>query len=339
MAYETGTATDLADLLSKINTFAAANGWTVDEFDTVNGDWAISKNDIYVSGRWNVADPQHLSLHQALAFDGTSTLPGDHTDDSGHGYNASSSHANNVLDDERAVHFINDGPYPSYHLFENNASPAYLHVVVETEAGVYKHFGFGELSKIGDWTGGEYCYGHYQDNLVNQSATANDTTMLLDGVFTGNLANTGQRAATIHVEGLPGMGASDKWGAVIGTRTPSNLASDLDGNGNPLTHIVGGFRGGPVARAWGQLTDGSNLIGFVPMYPIHAMHYQTSVNRVRFLGTLPDVRGVSIRNFADAEEVVIGSDTWILFPSGRRTAENLAYRTYHQGIAYKKVTA
>lgn len=338
MAYQTGSATNLADLLDKLNTFAVANGWTLDEFDTVNGDWAISKNTIFISGRWDVATPQHLSLHQALAFDGTSTLPGDHTDDSGHGYNATSGHGDTLLDDERHVSDIGNGPFASYHFFENDSSPAYLHVVVQVQSGVYRHFGFGELSKVGDWTGGEYCYGYYQDSSVNQTATSTTSCTLFDGLFTGNLANVGQRGPTIHVEGLPGMGGSDKWGAIMGTRSPSNLSSDVDGNGNPLTLCLGGFRGGPVARAWGQFSPGSNIIGFVPMYPIHCWHYQTSNNRARLLGHMPDVRGIEIRNFANEEEVVIGSDTWIIFPSGRRTADNIVYRTYHQGIAYKKVT-
>lgn len=339
MAYQTGSATDLADLLDKLNTFAVANGWTLDEFDTVNGDWAISKNDIFVSGRWNVATPLHLSLHQALAFDGASTLPGDHTDDSGHGYNATSSHVNTLLDDERHVSDIGDGPFPSYHFFEHNAGPAYIHVVVQSEAGIYKHFGFGELSKVGDWTGGEYCYGYYQSTGTSQTAVSNNSVMLFDGINNGNMVNIGQRNATMHVEGLPGMGASDKWGAIVGSLSIAGLSSDLDGNGNPLTHMLGGFRGGPVARWWGQLTEGSNSIGFVPMYPINVWHYQSSNARVRLLGHMPDVRGISLRNFSDEEEVVIGGDTWVLFPSARRTPDNIPHRTYHQGIAYKKVTA
>lgn len=337
MAYETGSATDLEDLLDKLNTFAVANGWTQDEFDTVNGDWALSKDTIFVSARWNVATPQHLALYQALAFDGTGTLPGDHSDDSGHGFNASSSHANADLDDQRHVHDIGDGPFTSYHFFEDDdGTRSYINIVVQSEPGVFKHFGFGQIDKYGDWVGGEYCYGYYNDTGSNQTAISATTTELFDGIFTQSMTGVGQRAATVHVEDLPGMGASDLWGAVIGSRTTS-MTGDNDANGNVLTRLLGGFRGGPVARWWGQF-DGSNTIGFVPMYPIHVWHHQDSNSRVRFLGSLPDVRGISLRNFSEEEEVVIGSDTWVLFPSGRRTADNIAHRSYYQGIAYKKVT-
>ena len=336
MAYETGSATDLDDLLSKLNTFATANGWTSDEFDTVNGDWALSKNDVYVSARWDVTTVQHLALYQALAFDGAATLPGDHTDDSGHGFNSNSSHVDTNLDNERHVADIGDGPFATYHFFENDASPAYIHIIVQVSAGVFRHFGFGELDKIGDWTGGEYCYGHYMDNLPNQTAVDPRTSMLFDGLNTENPVNFGQRNATMHVEGLPGMGGSDKWGCIFGSRTLS-LASDTDGNGNSLTRLLGGFRGGPIARAWAEF-DGSNSVGFVPMYPINVWHHEDSTSRIRLLGSMADVRGVSLRNFEAEEEVTIGSDTWVLFPSGRKTADNVTNRTYLQGIAYKKVT-
>jgi hypothetical protein len=337
MAYSTGSATDLADLLSDLNTFATANGWTVDEFDTVAGDWAIHKNTVYVSGRWDVSSPVALSLHQALGFISTATLPGNHTDDSGHGYKAGASHTNANLVTERHVSDLGPGPFLSYHFFENDASPAYIHVVAQTAAGVYKHFGFGELDKIGDWTGGEYCYGYYTDSAVNQTAIATDISILFDAVFLGAMANIGQRSATVHVEGLSGMTGAQKWGAVMGSRSAA-LTGDTDINGELLTRLLGGFRGGPVGSRWAH-HDGSNFIGFAPMYPINLWHHEDSNGRVRLLGTLPDVRGISIRNFEDEEEVVIGSDTWIVFPSGRRTADNLAFRTYHQGIAYKKVTA
>lgn len=337
MAYQTGTSTNLADLLSKLNTFATANGWTSDEFDTVNGDWALSKNNIYVSARWDVSSPNHLALYQALAFDGTATKPGDHTDDSGHGYNATTANTDALLDDERCVNDLGNGPYTSYHFFENDASPAYIHVVVQSSPNIFKHFGFGEINKFGDWTGGEYCYGYYQGTGANQNAISSTTCNLFDGVFAGNFASTGQRSATMHVEGLPNQAVGDKWGAVNGSRLFTNLASNTDGNGNALAPLLGGFRGGPVARWWGHFS-GSNSIGFLPGYPIHCWHYDIANARARFLGNLPDIRGVDLRNFGQEEEVVVGSDTWVLFPSGRRTSDNVSFRTYFQGVAYKKVT-
>lgn len=336
MAYQTGSATDLDDLLSKLSTFLVANGWTEDEMDTVGGAMAFSKNSVYVSGRWDPADPQHLSLHQALGFISTATEPGDHTDDSGHGYNDTSAHTNSLLLAQRCVAYLGDGAFTSYHFFEQDSGPAYIHIVVQSSTDTYKHFGWGDLDKQGDWTGGEYCYGHYQDSLTNQSATATDSYMLFDGINNLSSTTTGRRSATMHVEGLTGQGGSDKWGTIRGTA--ATASTHVDGNGNTLAHLLGGFRGGPVARAWGGF-QGSNEIGFIPMYPINAWHFDDPNNRLRLLGTMADVRGVHIKNFSPGQEVTVGGDTWVLFPSGKRTSDNVANRTYFQGIAYKKVTA
>lgn len=335
MAYETGTATSLADLLSKLNTFAAANGWTVDEFDTVGGDWALSKGTVFVSARWNVATPLELSIHQALAFSGTGTLPGNHTDDSGNGFNTTSSHTNTDLDNERHVTHIGNGPFLAYHFFEKDSGPAYLHVSVEVSAGSWRHFGFGTMEKVGTWTGGEYAYGQVMSTSLLHTAVLVSESYLLDGL----LAQSGGMldAATIHVEGLPNQPGSGKWGVVGGST--SATSTGLDTAGIARERIRGGFRSGPVARMFG-LFSGSSLTGLIPLYKIAIFHDDgTATTRRRLLGYMPDVRGINIRNFAAGQEVLIGADTYVMLPLAIRTSDNVTFRTYFSGIAYKKVTA
>lgn len=331
MAYETGSATGLSDLLSKLNTFASANGWTIDEFDTVGGDWAISKNGIFISGRWDTTSASILALYQALAFSGTGTLPGAHTDDSGNGFNTSTSHTNANLDNERHVNFETTGPYPSYHFFENDSGPAYIHVVVEVITDRFVHFGFGEINKIGTWTGGEYCYGQQHQTTTG---TTTNSSWLLDGGFADATSTNEQMAATLHMEGLPGMTGAQKWGQVWGT--PTGIPNDTGGNAKMF--VQGGYRGGPIAHSFG-IFAGSNTSGLVPMYPLGLFYNRASPNEGYFLGWQPDVRAVSIKNFAPKEEVVIGSDTWIMFPAGIRTLASVTGATRFLGIAYKKVTA
>jgi hypothetical protein len=331
VAYQTGAATDMEDLLDKLSTFAQANGWTEDEFDTVNGKLALHKNSVYVSFRWDTATPQHLSVHQALGYTGGNE-PGNHTDDSGNGYNTTSSHVDSNLAQERCVRDLDDGPFPSYFFFEQDASPAYLHVVAEKSTDVFRHFGFGELITVGDdWTGGEYAYGHYQ---INTSPISQLNTMLLDGLFLQSSPSYRQ-AATIHVEDLPGEGASSKWGQIWGathTTPPDDTAT------NAKVNIQGGFRGGPVARQFGVIAAGSQS-GLIPAYPIWLLYRNNSNNRCYWLGTMPDIRGLNIKNFAAKEEIVIGSDTWVMFPLAQKTDSAVTDRTFNSGVAYKKVTA
>lgn len=331
MAFQTGSSTNMADLLSKLLTFATANGWTQDQFNTGAGSFAMHKNSMYVSGRWLVATPLHLSIHQALGYTGGNE-PGAHPNDSGNGYNTDASHANGSLLTERCIENMGNGPYPSYYFFENDASPAYLHVVVEISTNVFRHFGFGELNKIGTWTGGEYTYGHFQGAV--QSALNIDTSCLLDGIFVGSTVGT-RIGSTIHIEGLPGQGGTEKWGQIwgtIGTTLPTDNA------GVAKKDVVGGFRGGPVARHFGYFNAGTTS-GLMPWYQIALFYYNRTTAFAYAIGEMPDVRGMNIRFFAPKQELTIGSDVWIVFPMCEKTSLTVGSRTYNSGIAYKKVTA
>lgn len=326
MAYQTGVATNMDDLLSKLGTFAVANGWTQDELNTTLGKFALHKNSVYVSCRYDPASEDYLSVHQALGFTGGNE-PGTHTDDSGNGYNTSSSHSNANLSTERAVS-LGNGAYPSYHFFEKDASPAYIHVVVEKTTAVYRHFGFGELSKIGDWTGGEYAYG--QTKLSAGPLITSDTCGL-DGLFLS--ASWPRRAATVRVEGLPGEGGSSKWGQIWGTMTGTN---PLDSGSNAKVYIQGGHRGGPIARNFGFIGPAGSQSGLINMYPV-GLFYKTGTD-VYLLGFHPDVRGMNTKYFAKGDEVVVGSDTWVVFPQSQ-VASAGASASRNAGIAYLKVTA
>ena len=341
MAYSTGSATDLGDLLSKLDTFLVANGWTQDDFDdgatTASQGFAQwNKNSMHVGLKWVANAPNNMSIHQALG-NGGAVFPGAHTDDSGNGYNAAFG-SDSQLEGERCVNTIGDGPFVSYHFFEQDASPAYVHVVVETESEVFRHFGWGEMDKFNDWTGGEYCYGCYIEEST--TSTHNDTghVMFMDGV-SALTSSTTRRNATIHAEGLPHQGVSEKWLHHAGGITSnSSQANWTDSAGQNKQITCGGFRQGPVAWMNGQFRS-DVATGHIPMYPQAIFTYDFSNNFTYFLGTIPDIRGVEIFNFAPGQEVTVGSDVWVFFPTGRRTEDAVLNRTYYQGVAYKKVTA
>ena len=319
MSYETGTSTGLIDLMAKLSTFAQANGWTEDEASA--GRMAIHRDSIYISFRWNTTTSSIVGIYQALGWI-VSTDPGNHTDDSGNG---AITDVNNVLDNERHVS-LGTGAFPSYHFFE---SDTYLHVVVETIAGTFRHFGFGTITKIGDWTGGEYCYGMVIPLAGNANPLNNLSSHLLDGYLADS--NEREHGATIHLEGLPSEGGSSKWGVIWA----NSGSQGTDRGSNARVFVQGAFRGGPFAKSFGHFAGGSES-GLIPMYPL-GVWYRTGSD-VYLLGFQADVRGVVIENFADGQEVVIGSDTWVFFPSNRKGTETGVGATKNQGIAYKKVT-
>lgn len=334
MAFEQGTAIDLEDLVAKISTFVQANGWTEDRRDNVNGIVGWSKNSMFISGRWDPADPDYMSLHQATAvLPGAGTEPGDVTGDSGNGYNTTTSHSNTDLDNERNVR-LGNGAFPSYYIFEQDSGPAYVHIVVETSTNVFVHFGVGELNKIGDgWTGGEYCYGHHTASGTELSSSG---TYLLDGFTNSTSGANESRVATMRITGFPGQIAGSVWGNVWGRRLQSSQPDDTAGNDK--VPIQGGLRGGPFATPWG-LFSANKTTGLIPMYSLGCFYVDDALNHVYFLGWQPDVRGVNIRSISPKEEVVIGSDTWVIFPLSKRDITNDPDTSGYSGVAYKKVTA
>ena len=340
MAYSTGSATDLGDLLSKLDTFLVANGWTQDDFDdgattAAEGFAQWNKNSMHIGLKWVANAPNNMSIHQALG-NGGAVFPGAHTDDSGAGYNASFG-TDAQLDDERCVNDIGDGPFVSYHFFEQDASPAYVHVVVETASETFTHFGWGEMNKFNDWTGGEYCYGFFRDEATNSSATDTGHYAPFDG--TQAASNTlAQRNATIHAEGLPNQGVNEKWLLHMGGTASLDSADRLDTAGEIKRITFGGFRGGPVAYGLGPFRSDVST-GHIPLYPWAIFLRDFTNDYCYFLGDIPDIRGVDIFNFSPGQEVTVGSDVWIFFPMVRRTEDNIVGRTYYAGIAYKKVTA
>lgn len=318
MAYQQGTSTGVQDLFDKLSTFAVANGWTQDH--AAAGRLFLSRGTNFVSFRWDTGTPANAGIYHALAFSGSGTDPGNHTDDSGQGV---ISGTNATIGTGRHVPLVNSSA--RYWFFEDDF---YIHIVQEFGANEFRHFGFGRLDKFGDnWTGDEYAYGWRYDPAggTSSSAVRTPSSMLLDG-----LLNTVAFAADVHMVGIPGQ-AAGKWGVIGGVLTPGN-----DRGGTARTLVYGGYRGNTVARAFGRWGS-NNQQGLVSLYPINIFAKEASNTRVYNLGSMKDVRGVSLQFFNGADEVIIGSDTWIFFPSRSRADTATANKTVWQGIAYKKV--
>jgi len=336
MAFETGTLSGIADFWSKFNTFVTANGWTQDQLDTVNRRYAFHKNSLYLSSRGASDTFSAVSLHQALGYTG-GNMPGKHPNDSGQGYNATTSQTRANLITERYIDFVGTGPYPTYWFFENDASPAYVHGVIEVSVGRFAHFGIGELVKFGTWTGGEYCYGHHINGSSMQLQP--DSCIGLDGLASSTAGTDEDRVPTLHCEGLPSQPGTGKWGVVWARDT----SLGVDDAGVAREYIQGGFRAGPIASDFGFFA-GSIVNGLIPMYPIALWHVTGDIAvgsgaLGRYIGYQADVRGINIRNFTPGQEIPYGGDTWIVFPSSIRDTAAITGSSGYQGIAYKKVTA
>lgn len=342
MAYINEQTSSLADLVSKLNTFLSGGpGWTSDRHVPGSGEWAMSKTgsgyEIRFAAQWDTATPGNLGLyHYHGAAYNTGNPPYQQNDDSGNGALSTS---NATLATARHVP-IGNSPI-QYWCFEDDH---YFHVVVETALGEYRHFGAGQLAKFGDWTGGEYVYGH----RVAGSASAQVSiqlvnTALLDGLsMDGTSPTTNDMelyVATVHVEALTNQPASGKYAVFMGNQSSANLGNDRQGTPRGRAHWTGGFRAGPYARPLGRF-DGSDLSGHLPFYPMVAFYWDRVANDIYGpMGYMKDVRGCSIRNYVGAQEIVIGADTWMIFPTKTKWTGGAHTNTSdYQGIVYRKVT-
>ena len=353
------TTSSIADLISKLNTFLTTAGggnpaWTADRHVGGSGEWAISKAalgsntaDIQVAFQWDTGAPRHLAIYQYNHASGAGNYnagragPWDQDNDSGNGA-ASTSDA--AIDDARMVDLAGDTPL-QYWAFVTVSPVEAVYVVVQTTSAKYVHFGFGELVKFNDWNGGAYAYGmRMQGTITNSTAVQPGSTHLLDGLCKDGGAPNPTNAmelfmATIQCDGLPSQDGAGLWAIVGSNQTDTGLDRQSNGGGSDTVraNFAGGYRANEFAIAFGQALASPDA-GFVPGYPIATFYWAQSTGAVYGpMGMMVDVRGINIGDFAVEQEIVIGGDTWVVFPSHEKsTTTTQAAATVNQGIMYKK---
>ncbi|MCK5131694.1 MAG: hypothetical protein KAR40_06025 [Candidatus Sabulitectum sp.] len=341
MSYETGSASSMSDLMNKLQIFAVANGWTLDQYNvesgsSVDGKLSIHKGSVYVHFLWNANEANHIAMYQSLGYSGTGVSQWLHTDDSGNGVTTLPggtgwSDTVSTHDGYRFISSIGVGPFTAYHFFQGNGTNEYIHVALEYAPFLYRNFGFGELEKAWDWTGGEYCYGHCQEN---------SSPLIQEPLLSANGDDSdSDRLATIHVEGLPNQPAAGKWGIFIEKSETSLGSPFLDRAGENQVFFSGGSNGGPVGFLF-NIVPGNSGDGFLPLTS-NGIFYRDAVtapDNLYFMGWQPDVKTLNMKNFSPGDEITVGSDTWMIFPYVRKQYTADLNESRNLGIAYKKIT-
>jgi hypothetical protein len=347
MAFTQQITTSTADFFSKLDTFLTANGWSTHR-NAGAGEFAAWKNPsgsiwITMGCQWDTSDPRHIGIYQwhGQAYDNgtpglTGTVPYDQDDDSGVGQASTTA---STLDNGRSVDFGSGGTgIEEFWCFEDTN---YFHVVIRRDGDIYAHFGAGYLDKTNDWTGGEYAYGHRRDTAYSngRGVLQGSSTILLDGGLSddgvGGVTSAEDWCGTLHIEGMSEQ-TTEKWGSVLAARQgPADLGTAR--NGDSRIHILGGFRGGILPQSFGWFA-GTRGRGLVPFVPIALGYYNRSNGDIAWpIGYMPDVRATSIRNFAAEEEIVVGSDAWVIFPA-YQIGSDAAGKSRNLAAVYKKVS-
>lgn len=296
MAYQTGVANDPAQLLNLFAQFVATlPGWTVRRNQAGSG--AELRTVVIQRGAdevWGLMARNDLAwfYRGATGWDAGaawSAQPG-----------GSATHRCGPL----------SSPVSAYHFF---GSGDYVHMVVETTAGVFRHLHLGVLLKAGTYTGG--AYGAATD--IGTSPTMSAHAWPWD--------DQGTNATALSTFVRTDLNASPGY-----HRTSTALAI--------TERLLCGYRSTyHLAGLWARgINDFAGNTALIPIRPVAGRtggFYQP-------IGQVPDVRLCNLELSAPGESYAIGADEWLLFPVVSRGP--VAVPTYpahsgHFGLAYRKV--
>ena len=323
---QTGSWTTQQNLISTLRTYALqlTSVWTIDSWtDSSTPILEMHIGSLYVQLEGDGTD---IAVYQSLGWN-VAQAPGTQTDDSGNG---------GLGTNDRQVEAIGDAGVTYWFYGPLSGTEDFIYVVVEYAAGFYRHFGFGDLIKANDYTGGEFAYGGNwaQDTNIDMG-NSSAHSVLLD-----QACGTATKAATVHLEGITDEpSASTKWGVVFLGTAPGNDSAAV-----ARWILEGSVRGGryiPFAFIKASLLDG--LFPGIPIKVFCSDSRATGapINRDRFLGTMPFARTVQM-GLLDAEDTfTVGAETWRVFPAARKiyiTPEGTSgtEESWNLGIAYRE---
>ncbi|MGI9277957.1 MAG: hypothetical protein ACR2PT_24310, partial [Endozoicomonas sp.] len=348
MAYETGPANGVDDLLDKLRLFAIGLGWTVDRFDTTSVGTGTGTSN---NGKWLQLHHADAGYHNRVSDNriddvATNSYPKPYIHTFGAtGVNTGSA---NYRDQPGASWQVSNkqttsasfasttnglrGPFKAYHFF---GTSFYLHVVIEIVAGEYAHLGVGRLDKCGDYQGGEYGYGtswyYYLNSTSAWSANAHDSDH-------GQPFDAYSSQTSIYRSvGYLRLGHGDFNNEWARPYSGSNSTfSTISGPGRETSPHS--YRRNPYATLWNCTPNITN--GVSPFIPSLIMFQQRDKNCFT-AGEVRDYRFVNMTNLVPGQVITLGSDQWLCFPIKAKGSKVIEAKgqvnSWRYGIAYRKV--
>jgi hypothetical protein len=275
MAYQTGTATGIADLLDKLGAFVAANGGTQNRRDA--NSLSIAKGACYQNYFDNTSE---IWMSASTGYN------------AGAAWDAQPGASTNVQKSRQM-----GGSFTAYHLFLGND---YIHVVVEVDPGLYRHLSAGQLAKPSNYNGGRYagCVGFRDDGVLRNTLFLN-----LADWFNPNYLE----GPTLDVD-IEGQNGWKKF-----NRASDNAAELLlvsTDHGNLLAPSDDYYLYSDIF----QYCTPNTLNGISPFAPIECFVRRTG-GFISPLGYVKDLRIVNLTNFAPGQSETIGSNDWLIFPA------------------------
>lgn len=300
MAYETGTATDPDDLLDKLRLFCIAQSITVNEFtdDTTyqflsiefgSGFYTIAYDD-----RTTGSTPQTIIMTQHTAWN-TSTAFGSQPNQTDTASNAPQ--CNFVL-----------GSISEYHFFYFPSGM--LYASFQMGAGNWSHFGCGDVTKWGTYTGGSLIMGNY----ISPSTADLDDPFDSNHAYFGLQSTSSSRAHYLRVD----EPISNKFFKLRNSE-PQVTKGYSSQNNSAMASNSGFYRSTPSAVT--QATSTQPLYFFI--------EDQVTSGKSRPVGVLPDCRLINLQFFNAGDTF----DTdWKVFPIAVKKDETEQDDTINTGF-------
>lgn len=336
MAYETGTASSLNDLLQTLVTFAASNaGFT--EITKVTG-IANSNSDMYILQKGSI-------YWYFIGFERTLTNYGTYGYIDCRMMTVEPTAANrNTLSLGQPINtwvgLFNrpSGPYTTYYLFTDVTA---VHMAVEVTPGIYTHLSFGSVDKFGTWTGGEYLSGEHSARSnyspttgfenYNTSISSGRSSLIMQGNYDSITSLSDSARPTFIYNPVNSRGDNRDF-------TPVNISIDSD-----FDNQAAAFTGSPDNYS-GTGSILNNLLINSPnafnqrsaLLPTYLRLWDPNSSRWILAGDVPSVKIVNTQLIDPAEVVEV---TWQVFPNVQKAGDQMiAPVTGNAGVAYQRVS-
>jgi len=331
MAYQTGTSSDVNDLLDKFRLFAIAQGWTANRWATVGSgrELCIQKGSAYFNFRsWNnesmLVNGSSASSKYGITLNGSDGYSASAWDQQpGYPVRGSSSGG-----DQAHVLFplvTTTGPFPNYYFFAPDSKTLYAEIEVTT--GVFQRFGCGSLDLFNPSApgGGRFCYAtggaHVTNSVIYNNwlaADADSTQYQMELVpFRGADYANNNSGYSFGSMVRAAFDAFNNWAGSGPSVTASGLQMACQGGG-VHDKVLRDYSPNPLNGIGLLLPNIVSLnIGNQYLCPI---------------GSVPGMRYMDMTNYLPGDEFTIGSDTWKVFPWYAKGGIG-----YNRGIAYLKV--
>ncbi|WP_305826172.1 hypothetical protein, partial [Pseudomonas aeruginosa] len=191
---------------------------------------------------------------------------------------------------------LSGGPFTRYHLF---ATAAYLHLHVEIAAGQFRPVMIGSLNKRGvEYSGGQYVCGSviYQ---AGQMLTSSWSCHPFDGYH----VRYSDGGCVLRVDGLDGGPSPDWLPFDYTTNIPRRVIGPGRGNYRSQYHPDVGL----IDASANELNSSTTTVPCA----IYAFGAQ---QRSRYVGEVPDFGICNMAFLAPGDPLVVGSDTWRVYP-------------------------